>query len=260
MKGHSAKEFEAEMRVDIRILMLDIETAPHLAAVWGLYDQNIATNQIIKPGYTLCWAAKWYGEKKLMFSSILDGHRTMVRRAHDLLSECDAVCHYNGTKFDIPTLNKEFLLLGLTPPAPYKQVDLLRTARSRFKLASNKLDYVATQLGLGSKVEHKGMELWLECMEKKPEAWKVMEKYNKHDVTLLERVYERLRPWIKGHPNISAYSGSVCCPNCGSEKGQAKGYAVLQMRRYQRFKCGDCGTWYRKPGAERAGDRRIAVN
>jgi hypothetical protein len=240
--------------------MLDIETAPHLAAVWGLYDQNVATNQIIKPGYTLCWAAKWYGEKKVMFSSILDGNRTMVREVHKLLNECDAVCHYNGTKFDIPTLNKEFLLLELAPPSPYKQVDLLKTARSKFRLASNKLDYVAGQLGLGSKVKHKGFDLWLECMAKKADAWRTMRRYNKQDVLLLEQVYERLLPWIKGHPNISAYVGARCCPSCGSEKAQARGFGIAQTKRYQRFQCNSCRAWFRKPVPEESGEIMMPVN
>jgi len=243
----------------MRLLMLDIETAPHLAAVWGLYDQNVSINQIIKPGYTLCWAAKWHGEDDVMFDSVLSGPRKMVRGIHELLGEADAVCHYNGTKFDIPTLNKEFLLQKLDPPAPYKQIDLLWVARSRFRLASNKLDYVAQQLGLGSKVEHKGFDLWLECMAKKPEAWATMEKYNKHDVTLLERVYDRLLPWIKNHPNLSAYSGHAACPRCGSDKAQARGWAIANTLRYQRFQCKDCGTWYRKRRAEQSSEHMVPV-
>lgn len=240
--------------------MLDIETAPHLAAVWGLYDQNVATNQIIKPGYTLCWAAKWYGEDEVIFDSILSGNRKMIRHVHDLLSEADAVCHYNGTKFDIPTLNKEFLLQKLDPPAPYKQIDLLKVARSRFKLASNKLDYVAGQLGLGNKVEHKGFDLWLGCMAKKAEDWAQMEEYNKHDVVLLERVYDRLLPWIKNHPNLSVYRGGACCPNCGSEKSQARGWQVARTMRYQRFQCRDCGTWFRQRKAEKSGEHYVPVS
>lgn len=239
--------------------MLDIETAPHLAAVWGMYDQNIGLNQLMKPGYTLCWAAKWHGDKEVMFDSVLSGHRKMIRGVHKLLADADAVCHYNGTKFDIPTLNKEFLLMGLAPPAPYKQIDLLRTARSRFRLASNKLDFVASQLGLGHKETHKGFELWLECMAKKPEAWDVMERYNKRDVVLLEQVYDRLLPWIANHPNQSVYHGGACCPNCGSENAQARGFAVARTMRYQRFQCTDCGTWYRKPQGEATRERRIAV-
>lgn len=239
--------------------MLDIETAPHLAAVWGLYDQNVATNQIIKPGYTLCWAAKWHGEKEIHFDSILSGHRKMVRGIHKLMNEADAICHYNGTKFDIPTLNKEFLLLGMNPPAPSAQVDLLRVARSRFRLASNKLDYVAGALGLGHKEKHKGFDLWLECMAKDPTAWQTMESYNKQDVVLLEKVYTRLLPWIKNHPNRSVYEGAACCPNCGSEKAQARGFAIARTVRYHRFQCQDCGTWFRKPHGEVTRERRVAA-
>lgn len=225
--------------------MLDIETSPHLAAVWGLWQQNVALDQIMKPGTTLCWAAKWYGEDEIMFESNMTGHVRMVRRAHKLLSEADAVCHYNGTKFDIPTLNKEFLLLGLSPPPPSKQVDLLRTARSRFRLASNKLDFVAQQLGLGKKEKHKGFQLWLECMARDKDAWKVMESYNKQDVVLLEKVYERLRPWIKNHPNLSTMNEKLCCPKCGSSDHQRRGYARTSVSKYQRFQCNTCGSWFR---------------
>ena len=239
--------------------MLDIETAPHIAAVWGLWGENIQIDRLLKPGYTLCWAAKWYGEKEVMFDSILSGHRKMIRGVHKLLTEADAVCHYNGDKFDIPTLNKEFLLMELTPPAPSKSVDLLKTAKRRFRLASNKLDFVAKQLGLGQKVEHRGFQLWLDCMDKKPDAMKEMEKYNRHDVVLLEKVYERLLPWIRNHPNLSVYRGGECCPHCGSECSQARGFAVARTMRYQRFQCSDCGTWYRRPHGEATRERRIAV-
>lgn len=239
--------------------MLDIETAPHQAAVWGLWQQNVGLNQLLKPGYTICWAAKWHGEKEVQFDSILSGHRRMVRGVYKLLNEADAVCHYNGRKFDIPTLNKEFLLMGLPPPAPYTQIDLLSTARSRFRLASNKLDFVAQQLGLGKKTEHKGFDLWRECMAKDPEAWRTMEKYNKQDVVLLEKLYDRLLPWITTHPNLSVLNGHPCCPKCGSEKSQARGYAVTNARRYQRFQCTDCGGWFRAEKSEKPGEKRLAV-
>jgi len=230
---------------DFRLLNLDIETAPHLAAVWGLYDQNVALNQLMKPGYTLCWAAKWHGEKKIYFDSILSGEKKMVKGIHGLMCQADAICHYNGLKFDIPTLNKEFLMLGMNPPSPSMQIDLLRVARSRFKLASNKLDYVAQQLGLGKKVDHKGMELWLQCMSKDKAAWKIMERYNKQDVVLLEKVYDRLLPWIKNHPNLSLLSDKPACPNCGSKNSHQRGTAIVSTGEYQRYQCAGCGTWYR---------------
>jgi len=233
----------------VKLLMLDIETAPNLAATWGLYDQNVGLDQLIEPGYTLCWAAKWYGSKEIEFASIMTGEKRMIRRVHKLLDEADAVCHYNGTKFDIPVLNKEFLLQKLTPPSPVKQVDLLRTARSKFRLASNKLEFVAGQLGLGAKTKHKGMKLWLECMNRKPEAWKTMETYNKQDVVLLEKVYDRLLPWIKHHPNRAVMEGVECCPKCAGSNYQARGSYVTGAGVYKRYQCQDCGSWFR--GAKR---------
>jgi DNA polymerase elongation subunit (family B) len=230
----------------MKVLLLDIETAPNLATVWGMYKQNIAVNQLIESSYTLCWAAKWLGEDDLYFESILTGTpRQMIRKVHSLLNEADVVIHYNGTKFDIPTLNKEFLLMGFDPPSPYRQVDLLRVARNQFRFPSNKLDYVAQALKLGKKTSHIGHELWLKCMNKDTEAWEMMEEYNKNDVILLEDVYNKLLPWIKNHPNHSVYDEELVCTNCGSHSYTKRGTVVTSTGKYQRFRCKDCGTWFR---------------
>src|SRR3990167_2443932 len=173
----------------MKILLLDIETAPHRVYAWGLWDQNIGLNQIEEPGYTLCWAAKWLGSRDMMFASVREGREKMLRQIWGLLDEADVVVHYNGAKFDIPTLNQEFVQIGLNPPGGYRQLDLLVTMRRRFRLASNKLDYVVKQFGIVAKIEHKGMDLWREVMANDPKAWAQMESYNKRDVKLLEAAY-----------------------------------------------------------------------
>lgn len=230
----------------MRTLLLDIETAPHRAYVWGLFDQRIATNQIVEHGYTLCFAAKWLGERGVIFERRKGSNpRPMLRRVHELLDEADAVVHYNGQRFDVPTLQGEFVRNGFTPPSPFKQVDLLRTCRRQFRFASNKLDFVSQHLGMGGKVAHKGMELWAKCMADDPASWAVMERYNKRDVRLLETLYQRILPWIQNHPNWGAYRGGHECPKCGSDKLQARGYETTQTRTYQRWKCNGCGAWSR---------------
>jgi hypothetical protein len=229
----------------MKILLLDIETAPNVAHVWGLWQQNVGLPQIIASGYVLCWAAKWYGEKTVMFDSVLSGHKKMIRGIHRLLQEADAVAHYNGARFDVPTLNKEFLCHNMTPPSPYKQIDLLRVARSKFRFPSNKLDYVSRVLGFGQKVKHKGHELWIECMAKNPQAWKQMEAYNRHDVVLLEKVYTKMLPWINNHPNHGVYDKTAVCPNCAGYNFQRRGWDVRIAMRYPRYQCNDCGKWFR---------------
>lgn len=229
----------------MKILFLDIETAPSTVFVWGLFKQNVQINQIVEPGYTLCWAAKWADSNEILFSSVRDGMENMLQRIYDLLGEADAVVHYNGQKFDIPTLNGEFLKVGLTPPSTYHQIDLLRTARSQFRLTSNKLDFVAQHLGIGSKVKHRGMDLWRDCMAGDEKAWKQMARYNKQDVRLLPKLYKRLLPWIKKHPNHALYGdmNRPVCPNCGSPRMLSRGFNNTQTQRYRRFCCKDCGTW-----------------
>jgi len=228
----------------IKILLLDIETSPNSVHVWGLWQQNVSINQIMESSRVLCWSAKWLGEKPIFFDSVNKSkEKDMLKKIHALISEADAVVHYNGTRFDMPTLNKEFLLNGMTPPSPYKQIDLLRTMKSQFRFPSNKLDYVAQRLGLGAKTKHSGHELWVKCMNNDVASWKVMEKYNKQDVVLLEKVYEKILPWIKQHPNMNMYTEGYVCPTCSSSKIQRRGTNTTNAGVYQRYQCTDCGTW-----------------
>lgn len=226
-----------------KILMLDIETAPNRAYFWGkTWKVNINPEWIDADGYVLCWTAKWLGEKESIFHRIKNGnHKALLRPIHDLLSEAHAVVHYNGSSFDIPTLNKEFLVHGFVPPKPYKQVDLLLTMRAGFNFPNNKLDYICKTLSLGEKLRHEGPQLWMKCMENDPEAWAKMEEYNRRDVVLLEDLYRKLLPWIKKHPNISAITGLPVCPSCGSFDINDDGVYQADQLKYPLYRCGACG-------------------
>jgi hypothetical protein len=239
---------KAKGKLGPKILIIDIETSPNLAHVWSLWNVNVGLNQLLESGEVICFAAKWYGAKKTMFfSTYHDGKEQMVQAAHDLLSEADIVVHYNGKRFDIPHLNREFLEAGLEPPAPYAQVDLYQTAKSKFRFPSNKLDYIAQTLDIGAKTSHAGHTLWLDCLNGKPKAWKTMKEYNVHDVVLTETLYSRLLPWIHPHPNVAIYSDVLedTCPNCGGTELRQQGKAYTALGIYQRFKCADCGKWSR---------------
>lgn len=231
----------------MKLLLLDIETAPNVVHVWGLWQQNVGINQILDSGYVMCWAAKWLGQDEIMFDSVhRSGAKKMLTGIHALIDESDAVIHYNGSKFDIPTLNKEFLTHKMLPPAPPKQIDLLKVARAQFRFPSNKLDYVAKALGVGEKVKHAGHELWIRCLAGEAKAWEEMEDYNINDVRILEGVYYKLLPWIRNHPNIGLHNdvGHVC-PNCGSIHLERRGFSFTSAGKYQRYQCKGCGTWSR---------------
>jgi len=230
----------------MKILLLDIECAPNLATVWGIWQQNVALNQLLESSYTLCYAAKFYGESKIMFDSIYKTDRkNMLKSIHELMEKADVIVHYNGLRFDIPMLNKEFLEAGMPPPSPVKHIDLLRVVKSNFRFVSNKLDYVSQRLGLGKKTAHEGHELWLKVMNNDRAAWKRMEEYNKNDVVLLEKLYDRLKGWIKNHPNHNAYNEATVCPNCSSGKLHKRGEVRSRTSIFQRYQCQGCGAWSR---------------
>jgi hypothetical protein len=236
----------------MRILLLDLETSPNLAYVWGLWNQNVSVNQMVSSTEVICFGARWYGQKKVQFSSIHhDGKESMLKAIHQLLDQADAVVGWNSASFDIKHLNREFLENGLLPPSPHKDIDLMRVAKQKFRFPSNKLDYVAQKLGVGSKVKHSGFELWVKCMAGDDKAWRDMKKYQIQDVNLLVELYEKLLPWIKNHPNRALIDGRLdACVNCASEHLQSRGVETTGTGVYRRYQCQDCGKWQRGAKSE----------
>jgi DNA polymerase elongation subunit (family B) len=232
----------------VKLLTLDIETSPNLAYVWGLWDQNVGLSQLAEASEVMCFAAKWHGTKKVEFySNHHDGHDEMIAQAHRLMDEADAIITYNGRSFDMKHLRREMVLAGMTPPSPHKDIDLIQTVRQQFRFASNKLEHVAGELGIGHKLKHHGFEMWLDCIRGDEKAWAVFKRYCQQDVLLTERLYDRLLPWIANHPHHSLFvdEGSPSCQNCGGSDIESRGWATTTLGRYRRFQCKACGKWLR---------------
>lgn len=189
----------------MKILLLDIETTPIKAYVWGLWDQNVSIDQIIEPTEMLCFGARWLGTKKVIFKSVHhDGKKSMLEELHKLMDEADVLVGWNSAAFDHKHINREFLENGMQPPSPVKDLDLMSVTKANFQFPSNKLDYVAQALGVGAKVKHSGFKLWIRCMEGDQNAWKEMKKYQLQDVNLLSDLYYVLLPWFVGKGSVSS--------------------------------------------------------
>lgn len=227
-------------------LILDIETSPNLAYVWGLWNENIPLERFVAPGKVLCFTAKWLGDPGILFARGED----VPGAAWNCLNSADAVVTYNGKTFDMPHLNTEILLAGLKPPSPYKNIDLLETVKRQFRLPSRKLAYVTQALGFPGKIPVH-FDLWQGCMNNDPESWRLMEEYNIRDVEETERLYNRLLPWIVGHPNVGIAQENLSCPTCGSIDVQRRGYATTGVGFFQKFVCNGCGRWSRSRKSEK---------
>lgn len=224
-----------------KILLLDTETSPNTAFVWRLFKQTIPIGQLIESSFLMCWSAKWLGEEEILFDSFVQSsHAAMLKRLHKLMSEADAVVTYNGESFDIPVVNREFLIAGLPPPIPYKSDDLYRTIRRKFRFVSNKLDYICQQLELGEK-RKTDFKLWVDCMNRDKAAWSKMKEYNLQDVLLLEKLYFRILPWIQSPLNRSVLAEAPVCSKCGCDHLIRKGWHITRGNKYRRYQCKGCG-------------------
>jgi hypothetical protein len=241
----------------MHILSLDVETSPNLAYVWSLFHNDfISADKLVQAKQVICFAAKWIGDdtpwgyansnEPMFFSDFHNGHAGMVSMMQMVLNDADTVVYYNGDKFDRPLCNREMLLESITPPSPYKRVDLYKVIRSEFDFPSGKLDYVVQELGLGKKTEHEGFELWTKCMANDPEAWDKMREYNIQDVVLNEKLFNHIKPWIPGLPSYGAVNGLDVCPGCGRSDLIKEGFAYTRTGKYQRYSCHFCGTWSRE--------------
>lgn len=232
-----------------KILLLDIETSPMRAYVWRRWKQNIYLEQTISEWFMLCWSAKWleedtiYGERLTQEDVLNENDSSILTSLWKLLDEADIVIGHNSKKFDIPKINSRFLVNNLFPPSPYKQIDTKEVSVKQFGFSSNKLDALATYFNYEKKLDT-DFDLWKRCMDGDEEALEYMLVYNKKDVLILEKIYLKLRPYIKGHPNVGIYylDNDKKCGHCGSTNLKLNGYTYTNISKFKTFRCNDCGS------------------
>lgn len=233
-----------------KVLVFDIETSPILGFVWSLWDQNVGLNQIHKDWHLLSWAAKWLGEKEMLYADQskakdIQDDSGILKKIWELLDEADIVLTKNGKRFDVKKLNARFAIHGMKPPSPYRHIDMETIARKYFAFTSNKLEYLSDKLNKKyKKLKHKkfpGFELWVECLKGNKKAWKELEIYNKYDVLSTEELYQHLSAWDTSI-NFNVYhddNGVIC--QCGSSSLMKYGYCFTNTGKFQRYRCNKCG-------------------
>lgn len=249
----------------MKILLLDIENAPHMAYTWAtFFKSGGSTIEVIEEAYMLSFAYKWLGEKKAHVKSLRmyptfkkhpHDDYLLVQDLHDLFNQADVIVAHNAKGHDIPFSNWRFMVHKMKPVSPYKVVDTLTVRKGlvKFKAPSNSLNHISKEQGYGEKVDHEGFPLWRKCMQGDVSAFKMMEKYNLHDVDpLLEKAYLDLRGWMTNHPKDYSKTKDSTAPICKvpgcNGKGRWRGYQTKKGgKRNRSFQCKDCGTYDHVP-------------
>jgi hypothetical protein len=174
----------------------------------------------------------------------------MLAEFSEVISEADLLVYHNGDRFDLPNIKTRCLFHGLPPFPESKSLDTLKVARAKFRFNSNKLDYIGKYLGLGQKIKTE-FSLWKDVMSPNKtvaaQALNKMVTYNKGDVTLLERVWDKLQNYSKPPVNGAVLDGlpAWACPRTGSLNVKLSKTNVSAAGRvsYQ-FKCHDNNSYY----------------
>lgn len=242
---------------DLRCLVFDIETFPMEVRVWGLGEQRVTLDQIVKDWSVAAWAAKWLNSpvsetiyRDTRHNRDVRSDKNILVPMWKLLNEADIVITQNGQKFDSKKLNARFIEHGMLPPKPYKHLDTYKIAKGVAEFTSHKLEYLTEKLNTKyKKLKHKkypGRSLWNECLDGNMDAWKEMKRYNVHDVLSTEELYTKLRAWVpETMPKPHAPSKLMLrCDTCGkSGFVQKAGVYRKKSGNYQRYHCMSCGVW-----------------
>lgn len=179
----------------LKVILFDIETSALEGPTWKTYDTNLI--KVTKDWELLSFAYKELGANSTKVAT-RQGQKTdkaLTKKLWDVLNEADVVIAHNGDRFDVRKANAKFLQYDLGPTKVKVSIDTLKIAKRHFALTSNRLNDVAGLLGVGQKVDTGGYQLWEDCKANKPAAWRLMAKYNKQDVVVLENVYNKLLEW-----------------------------------------------------------------
>jgi hypothetical protein len=241
------------MSQEPKILLWDIETSHNIVASFQLRDEYTPHTNILQERFVICAAWKWLGEKKVHTVSVMDDSKRfskdvaddkhVIETLHKVLSEADVIIAHNGDRFDTKFIETRALFHGLPALPPITSIDTYKVAKARFMFNSNRLDYLGKFLGFGGK-KSTPAGLWLDVLKGDKKAIKTMVDYNKRDVTLLENVFLKLRPYVANHINREIF-GKVGCPRCGSKKVQSRGFHRAITKTYRRFQCQKCSGWFR---------------
>lgn len=228
-------------------LFFDIETSFNIGIFWRSgYNLTVQPDDIIKERAIICVSWKWEDDDEVH-------HLTWDKKQCDkkllkdfikVLNKADEIIAHNGDRFDIKWLRTRCLYHGLDMFPQYQSIDTLKHSKSQFNFNSNKLDYIAKFVGVGSKLKHEGIDMWKSIVFSKDEdALKRMVEYCDHDVVILEKVYQKMKPYIKHKVNYSVLHGGDkwSCPECQSNKVRLRNTYTTPAGTIQHYmSCNNC--------------------
>ncbi len=264
-----------------KICYLDIEKTFNISGHFNAWGQDLKQTSKFKESHILSYCFAFNDDTEIK-GSILTGKELKddflkcleTGNTHTSIDELltlelwspfnnsDVIVAYNGRGFDVKEINARFLYYGLPVPSPYKVIDPLLIVKNKFRLPFKSLKYVAEFLGVTQKLDNSGNDMWKRASLGDQEALDEMYKYNEYDVIVLREVYKKVQGWGNSGTNLALYSDhGAKCPCCSSDDVTAltDKFSYTSARKYQAYRCVDCGATLRSNKAEGKGNSLVLV-
>ena len=231
----------------IKRLFFDIETSFNIIGDFACgYNKHIGYNQILEERKIICICYKWEGQSKVY--SLNWGKnkcdKQMIKSFLRVLKQADEIVAHNGDKFDIKWIRGRCFIHGIDMMPSYNTVDTLKESRKQFNLNSNRLDYLSKITGSTGKIST-DWTMWVKItMHNHKPSLNKMIAYCKKDVVELERVWFRMKNYIKPKTSVDKQYKSDC-PECGSDNTVVNQRRITAAgTRQVTFKCKGCGKYH----------------
>ncbi len=232
----------------IRRLFFDIETSPCLGWFWRpSFQMSLGYHNIIEQAKIICICYKWSDNDKVYHLNWdkKQCDKLMLQKFIKILNEADEIVGHNSDKFDIKWIRTRCLFHNISMMPSYQSLDTLKAVRGGMNFPSNRLDSIGRYLGEGKKIKTTE-ELWFDVWRKNSKtALKGMIDYCKQDVVLLEKIFNKINPYINNKAGIDRDFKSDC-PECGSNDMRVKAYKTSAAgAKYVSLQCHDCGKYHK---------------
>ena len=235
-------------------LFYDIETSFCEGHFWRPgWNQTILPHQIIKHAQIICISWKWENEdtiNHLDWGLKKQCDKSLLAKFIKELDKADEIVAHNGDRFDIKWIRTRAMYHGLDMRPHYNSIDTLKLCKKYLNLPSNKLAEVAKYYNLVNKLDAGGIDTWTEIVfNKSAEAMNQMLTYCDGDITTLEAVYNKLKPYVKPNVNYAVLRGGdkFHCPECGTLGKWNKTYTTTAgtIQHYMKCRVSECSTTFK---------------
>lgn len=216
------------------------------------YKINLDHDNLLKERSVICIAYKWANQSNV---TVLtwdknQNDKEALRQFVDEANKADELVAHNGDRFDLPWIRTRCLYHCIPMMPNYKTVDTLAWAKNKFYFNSNRLDYLGKYMGLGGKIKTE-FNLWKRILlDNDKYAMRMMVKYAKRDVQMLQDVHEKLEIYVphKTHGGVVANRDRWTSPfsdkNSGQNVQKRKTTVTSRGTKQHQMQCLDTGRYY----------------